>query len=61
MKTELIKELIGLADEAGLYWQRWNKLITISNHVLRLNIVIDLSEVDAPAQLQAAIKKIEEL
>lgn len=60
-KSSLIKKLERLADEKDIITHRWNRLLTVSNYLLGINIVIDLEEVDAEDQLQEVINRIQEL
>lgn len=57
-KSSLIKELELLADKKDIITHRWNRLLTVSNYAININIVIDLEEADAEDQLQEAINRI---
>ena len=58
-KASLIKKLERLADEKDIISHRWNRLLTVSNLLLGINIVIDLGEDDVEDQLRDAINVIE--
>ena len=61
MTTKLIKELVGLCVEKRLFMVESDNIINASCYLRRIRVHVDLLDVDAPQQLQAAIDKVKAL